>query len=180
MKLKDILPYCIDDIYKSSNRNKYYWLINGVDYYQIDQIESFTRYNIDSQYTVTLSQCNGIKNTLMLNLEHDITIFDNFILVHNIGIKLPDENKLFRTQEHYIDNNTKIFTEYYILGLVHTSGETVKNLRHLFKDLVDPSAPPKPLELGLEEKVDILVDELMKDSKTKAIKKLKKMLNERL
>jgi hypothetical protein len=34
--------------------------------------------------------------------------------------------------------------------------------------------------MTLEQKVDSLIDELMKDSRTMAIKKLKRMLNERL
>jgi hypothetical protein len=53
-------------------------------------------------------------------------------------------------------------------------------LRGLFKDLINPPVTPKPAELGLDDKLDNLVEDIMKDSRTMAIKKLKRMLNERL
>ena len=53
-------------------------------------------------------------------------------------------------------------------------------MKTLFKDLVDKPVQPKPAELTLDQKLDDLVDEIMKDSKAMAIKKLKRMLNERL
>ena len=56
----------------------------------------------------------------------------------------------------------------------------MKNLRILLKDLIDPPVLSKPAKLTLEEKVDDLINDLMKDSKTIAIEKLKRMLNERL
>jgi hypothetical protein len=54
------------------------------------------------------------------------------------------------------------------------------NLRTVFKDLISPPIQTKPEQLTLDEKVDDLIEELMKDSRTTAIKKLKRMLNERL
>ena len=183
MKLKDIVPYCIGYI-DNPSKLKYYWIINGSNYYQIDKIEGYTGYEkrfiSDTEYVATLSQYNNSKNTLTLNLEHEITIFDNIILVHNTDRKLNDDNKLFRSQKHFIDENTRYITEYYVIGLIHPCGEVVKNMRYLFKELINPPVTPKPAELSLDDKLDSLVEDIMKDSKTMAIKKLKRMLNERL
>jgi hypothetical protein len=175
MKLRDIIPYCVGYI-DYPNKMKNYWFINGIDYYQIDRIEGC----VDAQYTVTLSQYNNSKNILTLNLEHEIIIYDLFIVVHKTDTALYDDNQLFRIQENYIDNNTKCLTEYYVLGLAHTSGEIQKNMRYLFKDLINPPVQPKPAELSLDDKLDNLIEDLMKDSRVMAVKKLKRMLNERL
>ena len=52
-----------------------------------------------------------------------------------------------------------------------------KKYRTIF---VDNESIPKPAELTLDEKLDDLIDELMKNSRTTAVKKLKRMLNDRL
>lgn len=50
---------------------------------------------------------------------------------------------------------------------------TVEDFYWISNDPIEePSVPPKPAELTLDEKVDDLIDELMKDNRVKAIKRL--------
>ena len=193
MKLKDIVPHCLK-IKNGSYDQKYYWMIEGCNY-QINKIE---RYYEDSyiqdyyKYTsivepylndvVHLSEFHNPNNNLTLNLDHEITIFDRFIIVHMTNNMLYDDMKVFRIQDLSIDKNTRCQTEYYVLGLFNSSGHTEKNLRIVFRDLIypQPVVSSEPAELTLDEKIDNLIDELEKDARTMAIKKLKRMLNERL
>jgi hypothetical protein len=133
----------------------------------------------------------------MLNLNNEITIFDKFIMVHktqnevtdcerkifvrltqNILFEHPEMNKIEQKEYPYY-----LVENYYTIALLYTNpilGGMETNLREIFKDLISPPVQSKPAELTLDEKVDDLVNELMKDSKSMAIKKLKRMLNERL
>ena len=206
MKLKDILPYCLDYPKTPGGGTygqKYYWILNGLDY-QIEKVETFCRseplylndgyqYNYkpfkDSYTNIlhlgryrdfdTKSYTNDKDNHLTVNLDNEIIIFDNFIIVHKTDISTNHDIKLFHTHDYWIDANTRCHTQYYVLGLMR-QGCVVNNLRTVFKDLIFPPVQPKPAELTLDERVDDLISELMKDSKTMAIKKLKRMLNERL
>lgn len=210
MKLKDIVPYCLDypETGKSGNYNqKYYWVLNGLNY-QIAKIETYcssSSWNdgyhhyyspVKDTYTniLHLSRYRGFAknsdqnddpkhNYLTVNLDNDITIFDNFIIVHKTGISTDYDCKLFHTHDYRIDDNTLCHTQYYVLGLMSQSGTVgylMNNLRTVFKDLILPPVQPKPAELTLEERVNGLIDDLVKNSRNKAIKKLKRMLNERL
>lgn len=211
MKLKDIVPYCLDypELGKPGNyHQKYYWILNGLNY-QIEKIATYCsseplslndgyQYHYSStkdSYTSILhlgryrvfdkqSFTNDFKdNYLTVNLENEITIFDNFILVHKTSSSTDHDGKLFHTHNYHINTDTICHTQYYVLGLIRQSGTVgcvVNNLRTVFKDLIVPPVSPKQAELTLDERVDDLITELMKDSRTRAIKKLKRMLNERL
>ena len=208
MKLKDIVPYCLNYSKKPSNGTyevKYYWIINGLTY-TIDSLETlgseFTdglfnyELHFDSVNYIHLSRYNFVNtnenqrkydtkdNYLVLSLDNEITIFDKFIMVHKIRPETTeDEANILCKQNYYIANGHSASIQNYTIGFFHTDpviGGMATNLRTVFKDLISPPAPPKPAELTLDEKVDDLIDELMKNSKTMAIKKLKRMLNERL
>ena len=196
MKLKDILPYCLDYPKKPGNSTyevKYYWIVNGLTY-TIDSFESYSPSEIFDEH-IHLSRynfCNHDEiqkkydpdnNYLSLNLYNEITIFDKFIMVHKTrGQTTESESKLFFKTHYYVANGHDFSSDCYTLGLYHTDplGGMATNLRTVFKDLIDQPVLPKPAELTLDERVDGLIDELMKDSRTMAIKKLKRMLNERL
>jgi len=202
MILKDIVPYCLT--YTKNLAIKYYWIINGLTY-TIDSLETlgsdFTdglfnyELHFDSVNYIHLSRynfCNHDEiqkkydpdnNYLSLNLYNEITIFDKFIMVHKTrGQTTESESKLFFKTHYYVANGHDFSSDCYTLGLYHTDplGGMATNLRTVFKDLIDQPVLPKPAELTLDERVDGLIDELMKDSRTMAIKKLKRMLNERL
>ena len=207
MKLKDIVPYCLDHAKKPGNSTyevKYYWIVNGLTY-TIDSLETlgseFTdglfNYDLhfDSVNYIHLSRYNFVNpnetqrkydpkdNYLVLSLDNEITIFDKFIMVHKIRPETTeDEANVFWKQNYYIANGHSASIQNYTIGLFHTDPicGMATNLRTVFKDLIVPPVPSKPAELTLDEKVDDLIEELMKDSKTMAIKKLKRMLNERL
>ncbi|NDC73191.1 MAG: hypothetical protein EBZ62_07040, partial [Sphingobacteriia bacterium] len=118
-------------------------------------------------------------DSLTLNLNNEITIFDKFIMVHKTDNQTTDsENDLFFKTNYYIANGHDFSAQMYNLALYNDG--IITNLRAIFKDLIEPPVPPQPAELTLDEKVDNLIDDLMKDSKTMAIKKLKRMLNERI
>lgn len=207
MKLKDIVPYCLDypKTPGGSYGQQYYWMLNGLAY-QTEKIETYSSsvsFNDGWQYQYvplkdsftnilhlgryrgfdTQSYTNDKDNHLTVNLDNEITIFDNFIIVHKTSTSTDYDGKLFHTHDYWIDKNTLCHTQYYVLGLMRQNGAVgclMNNLRTVFKDLISPPVSPKPAELTLDERVDDLIDELMKDSKTMAIKKLKRMLNERL
>lgn len=200
MKLKDIVPYCLNTK-NGGFQNKYYWLIQGETYY----IESLQAYHVENMFDSTYKpyyrafgddnynfinlrkhfnyQNRSEADYLSLNINNEITIFDKFIMVHRISGETTDtENKLFTNQHYFVAKNHDCSAEFYTIGLFHNDemGGMATNLRTLFKDLILPPVQPKPADLTLDDKVDSLVDEIMKDSKTMAIKKLKRMLNERL
>lgn len=208
MKLKDIVTSCL----KNKNgvfEHKYYWVIDGLTY-GIDSFQSYCPSQMlehnDSSYHkfahgiydsfINLSRYNFVnphetqnkydarKNYLTLNLNNEITIYNNFIMVHKTENETTDsESYIFCKTNYYIANGHSASAAQYNIGLFHTDpvlGGMATNLRSLFKDLVDPPVQPKPADLTLDEKVDDLIDELMKDSRTMAIKQLKRMLNERL
>jgi hypothetical protein len=207
MKLKDIVPCCLTYAKKPGNGFydvKYYWIINGLTY-TIDSLETknsdFTdglfnyKTHFNSVDYIHLSRYNFVNanetqreydpkdNYLVLNLDNEITIFDRFILVHKTGSETTkDERKIFQRQNYYIANGYGASAENYTIGLFCTDslGGMKVDLRTVFKDLIEPPVSPKPAELTLDEKLDDLVDEIMKDSRSMAIKKLKRMLNERL
>ena len=212
MKLKDIVPYCLNYAKKPGNGTyepKYYWVIDGLTY-TIDSLQAysaanFLEHNYDPYHKINygaydnlinLSRYNFVnphekgnhydarKNYLTLNLNNEITIFNNFIMVHKTENETTDsETDTFFKTNYYIANGRSASAEQYNIGLFHTDpflGGMATNLRSLFNDLINPPVQPKPAELTLDEKIDLLIDELMKDSRTKSIKKLKRMLNERL
>lgn len=209
MKLKDIVPYCLEYAKKPGNGTcyevKYYWIVNGLTY-TIDSLETlgsdFTdglfnyELHFDSVNYIHLSRYNFVNpnetqreydpkdNYLVLSLDNEITIFDKFIMVHKTRPETTeDEANIFCRQNYYIANGHSASIQNYTIGLFHTDpilGGMATNLRLLFKDLIALSVPSKPTELTLEQKLDDLVDEIMKDSRSMAIKKLKRMLNERL
>lgn len=207
MKLKDIVPYCLEYAKKPGNgiyEVKYYWIINGLTY-TIDSLETkgsdFTdglfnyEQHFDSVNYIHLSRYNFVNanetqrkydpkyNYLVLSLDNEITIFDKFIMVHKIRPETTeDEANILCKQNYYIANGHSASIQNYTIGLFHpiTHCMMVDLRTTIFKDLISPPVPPKPAESTLDEKVDDLIDELMKDSKTMAIKKLKRMLNERL
>ena len=198
MKLKDIVPYCLDfsrkpKPFSTSFDPLYFWVIGGLTY-TIDSFESYSPSEIFDEH-IHLSRynfCNHDEiqkkydpdnNYLSLNLYNEITIFDKFIMVHKTrGQTTESESKLFFKTHYYVANGHDFSSDCYTLGLYHTDplGGMATNLRAVFKDLINPPVLPKPAELTLDERVDGLIDELMKDSRTMAIKKLKRMLNERL
>ena len=197
MKLKDIVPYCCSDFSKThfstSFNPLYFWVIGGFTY-SIDSFESYcppevfdehihlSRYNFCNHDEIQ-KKYNPDNNYLTLNLNNEITIFDKFILVHKTrGQTTDSESKLFSKIHYYIANGHDFSSDSYAIGLYHTDalGGMATNLRTVFKDLVDRPVQPKPAELTLDQKLDDLVDEIMKDSRSMAIKKLKRMLNERL
>lgn len=210
MKLKDIIPYCLDYPKNpgGSYTTKYFWVIGGFTY-TIDSLQSYastdyplsddiyTKFNYQKHYNnyIELSRynfCNHDEiqkkydpdnNYLSLNLDNEITIFDKFIMVHKTESETTEsEGKLFFKTHYYVANGHDFSSDCYTLGLYHTDalGGMATNLRTIFKDLIVPPVQPKPVELTLDEKVDDLITDLMKDSRTMAIKKLKRMLNERL
>jgi hypothetical protein len=203
MKLKDIVPYCLDS---SKYSSKYYWVINGLTY-TIDSLERynptqalcnhyddtyFSFFHHDNQlcdyiklnrYNLSNDKKDKYPNYLSLNLNHEITIFKNFIMVHKTDHTTNnDENNIFERMNYFVANGHECNAHHYTIGLFATDplGGIATNLRELFKDLINPPVQPKPAELTLDEKLDDLIDELMKDSRTMAVKKLKRMLNERL
>lgn len=196
MKLKDIVPYCLDSSKKpftTSFNPLYFWVIGGFTY-SIDSFESYcppgvfdehihlSRYNFCNHDDIQ-KKYNPDNNYLTLNLNNEITIFDKFILVHKTrGQTTNSESKLFYKTHYYVANGQDFSSDSYAIGLYHTDalGGMATNLRTVFKDLINTPVQPKPAESTLDEKVDDLIDELMKDSRTMAIKKLKRMLNERL
>lgn len=204
MKLKDIVPYCL----KSNSYSyeiKYYWIIDGLTY-TIDTLETKSpdfmdglfdhKLHSDTINYIHLSRYNFVnphekpnqydvrKNYLTLNLNNEITIYNNFIMVHKTENEITDsELDIFFNTNYYIANGHSASAQQYNIGLYHTDpvlGGMATNLRIVFKDLIVSPVLPKPAELTLDERVDDLIDELMKDSRTIAIKKLKRMLNERL
>jgi hypothetical protein len=198
MKLKDIIPYCLDYAKRPGNGFydvKYYWAIKGLTY-QIHGLQrynaaSFLEYNYDPYIKFDheqhyddfiilnrLSKSNK-DDSLTLNLNNEITIFDKFIMVHKTDNQTTDsENDLFFKTNYYIANGHGFSAQMYNLALYNDG--IITNLRAIFKDLIEPIVLPQPAELTLDEKVDDLIDDLMKDSKTMAVKKLKRMLNDRL
>lgn len=203
MKLKDIVPYCLslNGMKLYSTENKYYLIINGLTY-TVDSLQSYNpgdifncKLHLDSVNFINLSRYCFVNpyetkdkydpedNYLMLDLNNEITIFDKFILVHKTQNKTTeDESKVFHRQNYYIANGHSTSAEYYTIGLFDTTTNCMMvDLRTtIFKDLISPPVQSKPADLTLDERVDDLIDELMRDSKTMAIKKLKRMLNERL
>ena len=196
MKLKDILPYCLDSSKKpftTSFNPLYFWVIGGFTY-NIDSFESYcppevfdehihlSRYNFCNHDDIQ-KKYNPDNNYLTLNLNNEITIFDKFILVHKTRDQTTNsESKLFYKTHYYVANDHNFSSDSYAIGLYHTDalGGMATNLRTVFKDLIDRPVQPKPADLTLEQKLDDLVNEIMKDNRKKAIKKLKRMLNERL
>lgn len=204
MKLKDIVPYCLQSK-KDRDELKYYWIINGLTY-TIDSLQSYNpdyvygdSFNCKSHLEVvnfinlcrycfvnpyeTKNKYDPKDNYLMLNLNNEITIFDKFILVHKTQNETTeDESKVFQRQNYYIANCHSTSAENYTIGLFHTTNNYMMvDLRTtIFKDLICPPVQSKPADLTLDERVDGLIDELMKDNRSMAIKKLKRMLNERL
>ena len=193
MILKDIVPYCLDfskKTFYTSFNPLYFWVVERFTY-SIDSFESYcppevfdehihlSRYNFCNHDEIQ-KKYDPDNNYLTLNLNNEITIFDKFIMVHKTrGQTTDSESKLF-FKTYY--NAADYSSECYTLGLYSTDalGGMVTNLRTVFKDLIDQPVQPKPAELTLEQKLDDLVDEIMKDSRSMAIKKLKRMLNERL
>lgn len=196
MKLKDILPYCLDfskKPFSTSFNPLYFWVLRGFTY-TIDSFESYcppevfdeqihlSRYNFCNHDEIQ-KKYDPDNNYLSLNLYNEITIFDKFIMVHKTsGQTTKSESKLFFKTHYNVANGHDYSSECYTLGLYNTDalGGMATDLRTVFKDLIFPPVQPKPAELTLDERVDELIDELMKDSRTMAIKKLKRMLNERL
>jgi hypothetical protein len=175
MKLKDIVPYCLQ-IKNGRDELEYYWIINGINY-------AFDSLQLDIVNFINLiANLNGY-DYLMLNLNNEITIFDKFILVHKTQNETTNnESRVFHRQNYYIANGHSTSAEYYTIGLFHTVTHCMMvDLRTtIFKDLIYPPVQSKPADLTLDERVDGLIDELMKDNRSMAIKKLKRMLNERL
>jgi len=201
MKLKDIVPYCLDSFKYSS---KYYWVIKGLTY-SFDSFQSYcpsqmSRNKFDYEFYdnfINLSRCSFVNpdenstnyaydekfNYLTLNLNNEITIFKNFIMVHKTdNTTNNDENNIFERMNYFVANGHECNAHHYTIGLFATDplGGIATNLRDLFKDLINPPVQPKPAELTLDEKLDDLIDDLIKNSRTTAVKKLKRMLNDRL
>jgi hypothetical protein len=190
MKLKDTLPYCLKPFSASFNP-LYFWVIGGFTY-SIDSLESYCPPDVFDEH-IHLSRYNFCNhddiqkkynpdNNLTLNLNNEITIFDKFILVHKTRNQTTNsESKLFYKTHYYVANEHDFSSDSYAIGLYHTDalGGMATNLRTVFKDLIDQPVQPKSAELTLDEKLDDLVDEIMKDSRSIAIKELKRMLNER-
>ena len=194
MKLKDIAKYCLH--YTSylcegnlAQTQRHYWCINGGTY-AIKEVETYGDYSNNTDFTNIIHltkyshwniQDNNLLDRISLNLDNEITIFDKFIIVHKTNNNTDIDHGLFRTNDYYSNKQNRYTSDYYLLALVHPiTGLQMVNLRSIFKDLISPPVQSKPVELTLDEKVDDLIDELMKDNKVKAIKKLKRMLNERL
>lgn len=194
MKLKDIARYCLH--YTSylcegnlAQTQRYYWCINGGTY-AISEVQTYGDYSDNTNITniIHLTKYNhwNIKDNnfidrISLNLDNEITIFDKFIIVHKTNNNTDIDNGLFRTNDYYSNKQNRYTSDYYLLGMVHPiTGLQMVDLRYIFKDLISPPVPPKPAVLTLDERIDDLIDELMKDNKVKAIKQLKRMLNERL
>jgi len=215
MRLKDIIPYCLNFAQKPGSDFydiKYRWVINdriysiqsfqtygpsnlldyGHHYYYDSDIKFSHEQHTDSFVTLnrykksdfinhplTYDKHDAKNDILTLNLNNEITIFDKFIMVHKTDKHTTDsEHDLFFKNNYFITNCDSFSAQMYNIGLYDNG--MITNLRSIFTDLINPPVPPKPAELTLDERVDDLIDELMKDSRTMAIKKLKRMLNERL
>ena len=195
MKLKDIVPYCLDSSKKpftTSFNPLYFWVIGGFTY-SIDSLESYCPPDVFDEH-IHLSRYNFCNhddiqkkynpdNNLTLNLNNEITIFDKFILVHKTrGQTTNSESKLFYKTHYYVANGHDFSSDSYAIGLYHTDalGGMATDLRTVFKDLIDRPVQPKPAELTLDQRIDDLIDEIEMDARRIAIKKLKRMLNERL
>ena len=192
MKLKDIAEYCLH--YTSylcegnlAQTQRYYWSINGGTY-AISEVETYGNYSQNSltnilhltEYNHWNIKHNNAVDRISVNIDNEITILDKFIIVHKTNYNTDVDSGLFRTDYYYSQQN-KYTSEYYLLGMVHPiTGLQMVNLRSIFKDLIDPPVRHKPAELTLDEKLDDLVNDIMKDSRSMAIKKLRSMLNERL
>jgi hypothetical protein len=175
MKLKDIVPYCLQ-IKNGRDELEYYWIINGINY-------AFDSLQLDIVNFINLIANPNGYDYLMLNLNNEITIFDKFILVHKTQNETTNnESRVFYRQNYYIANGHSTSAEYYTIVLFHTVTNCMMvDLRTtIFKDLISPPVQSKPADLTLDERVDGLIDELMKDNRSMAINKLKRMLNERL
>ena len=174
MKLKDIVPYCLQ-IKNGRDELEYYWIINGIKY-------AFDSLQLDIVNFINLIANHNGYDYLMLNLNNEITIFDKFILVHKTQNETTNnESRVFHRQNYPIAYGQPHSAECYTIGLFHTTNWMMVDLRTtIFKDLISPPVQSKPADLTLDERVDGLIDELMKDNRSMAIKKLKRMLNERL
>jgi len=194
MKLKDIAAHCLH--YTSylcegnlAQKQRYYWCINGGTY-AISEVQTYGDYsnNTDITNIIHLTKYNhwnikdnNIIDKISLNLDNEITILNKFIIVHKTNYNTDVDSGLFRTNDFYSNKQNFYTSDYYLLGMVHPiTGLQVVGLRSIFKDLIDPPVSSKLANLTLEQKVDNLIDELMKENKVKAIKRLKRMLNERL
>jgi hypothetical protein len=176
MKLKDIVPYCLQIKNGQPHSSEYYWIINGINY-------AFDSLQLDIVNFINLIANPNGYDYLMLNLNNEITIFDKFILVHKTQNETTNnESRVFHRQNYPIAYGQPHSAECYTIGLFHTTTNCMMvDLRTtIFKDLISPPVQSKPADLTLDERVDGLIDELMRQSKTMVIKKLKRMLNERL
>lgn len=193
MKLKDIAAYCLH--YTSylcegnlAQTQRYYWCINGGTY-AISEAETYGDYSQNKGLTNILHlteynhwniKHNNAVDRISVNIDNEVTIFDKFIIVHKTNYNTDVDGGLFRTND-YFNKQNRYTSDYYLLGMVHPiTGLQMGDLRSIFKDVITLPVQPKPAKLTLEQKVDDLIDELMKDSKAMAIKQLKRMLNERL
>lgn len=194
MKLKDIVEYCLHDTSylcegNLTQKQRYYWCINGGTY-AISEVETYGNYCNNTGLTNILHltkynhwniKDNNTIDRISLNLDNEITILDKFIIVHKTNNNTDIDNGLFKTNDYYSNKKIWYTSDYYLLGMVHPiTALQMVDLRSIFKDVIAPPVQPKPAELTLDEKVDDLINELMKENKVKAIKKLKRMLNERL
>ena len=194
MKLKDIAAHCLH--YTSylcegnlTQKQRYYWLINGGTY-AMSEVQTYGDYTSNTSLTniVHLTKYNhwnikdnNIIDKISLNLDNEITILDKFIIVHKTNNNTDVDSGLFRTNDYYSNKQNRYISDYYLLGMVHPiTGLQMVDLRSIFKDLIDPPVSSKPAKLTLDEKIDNLIEEIEQGARTMAIKKLKRMLNERL
>jgi hypothetical protein len=188
MKLKDIALWTTKSGTTTVGTKGFYdinWVIGG-NLYMLQNISYY--YGGSTAYTNCHLGAVDIGTTpagLDLSLDDDILIDDKFILVQSNSC-LYDATKIVHKQNFFLykDDFTPTMVgdmRLYTIALYNTKERRFEhNLRSKFDYLINPPVPPKPAELTLDERVDDLIDELMKDSRTMAIKKLKRMLNERI
>ena len=188
MKLKDIAQWTIN--YGKTILGKTYaydinWVIGG-NLYMLQNISYYNNGSIAYTHAnLGAVDISAHPTGLDLSLDDDILISENFILVQSNSC-LYDATRIVQKQNFFLYKNDFTPTmvgdmRWYTIALYNTKERRFEhNLRSKFDYLINPPVPPKPAELTLDEKVDDLIDELMKDNKVKAIKQLKRMLNERL
>lgn len=196
MKLKDIALWTINAdkmMINGCNRSKIDWIIHGQRYYLksvsyhtdwLDTPMSFTIPLPKTSASIVLESHNDQEELreITLNLNNDILIDDNFVLVQHTN-ELYDENKLWNHTNYLISQNNIGKMCWYTIGLYDAQANMILDKLRVKLDYIINPSQPEPIiepEKTLEDKIDELVDEFTSIARKKAIRKLKRILNERL
>jgi hypothetical protein len=202
MKLRDIALWTTQQPKTYAGSKVFYninWVIKG-NKYMLETVSAYTDWidtPLGNKIYAPTTYCTAYLSAvdisasptgLNLSLDNDILIGYDYILVQS-NSDLYDEHRITEKQNFFIYKDD--FTEtqignmrWYTLALFNTKERRFENhLRDTFDYLINPQ-PPKvgtiSQEKTLEEKIDEVIDELTTIQRRKAIKKLKRMLDERL